>query len=129
MRIIAIGRVSKRERLRWRGEFRPETIRLELRAVREIAAADPSREAEEVLNQRRCARLSARGIALQDHCIESFRSGVDGCGQTGRSSANNRYIATYFILLILSKRLKQTRHLRDCAQRGTAQWHSTRRAK
>src|SRR5438128_12041625 len=58
--------------------------------------------------------------------MESFRSGVDGCGQPGRSAANNRDIAMYFIHLILSKRWKQTRHLCDFAQRRTAQWHSTR---
>src|SRR5947208_974184 len=69
---------------------------------------------------------AARGIAFPDHSIESFRSSVHGCGQTGRPGANNRYIATYFFFLILGKRLKQTRHLCDFAQGRTAQWHSTR---
>src|SRR5437667_12141317 len=97
-----------------------------MRAVIEITAADHSRETEEVLNQRGCSRLAARGIAFQDHSIESFRSSVHGCGQTGRPGANNRYIATDFFFLILGKRLKQTRHLCDFAQGRKAQWHSTR---
>ena len=77
-----------------RDEPRPELDRLQHRRPGQLAAGDPAREAEVVLDPRRRAGLPSQRDVLDDDDIESLGGPVDGGGQAGRPGADDQEIAT-----------------------------------
>src|ERR1700752_2333221 len=79
-RRVTGGGKFKRERLRGRRNLGAETIGLNLRAVRQLAAADSGGKAEKVLDQRRRSGLSTRRVAFQTYSFEPFGRGINSGG-------------------------------------------------
>src|SRR5271166_2240901 len=124
--VLAIGK-CQRERLRGRGKPRAETIGLKLRTVSQLAAANASRKAEKVLDQRRGSGLSTRRVAFQNNSFEPFGGGINRGGKAGRPRSNDGEIAGDFALLLARQRPEQPGDARDFAERRPAQRRSTRR--
>jgi len=66
---------------------------LQHRRPGQLAAGDPAREAEVVLDPRRRAGLPAQGDVLDDDHVEPFGCSVDGGGQARRPGADDQQIA------------------------------------
>ena len=66
-----------------------EPARLRRRAVREVRAAQPVREAEVVLDAGALAGLPARCVAFDDGGVQPFRRAVDRGRQPGRAGADD----------------------------------------
>jgi hypothetical protein len=63
---------------------------LYLAQVGEVAAADPVREPEVVLDPGTCRGLAADADAVQQHRRQPFRRAVDGRRQSGRPATDDR---------------------------------------
>ena len=69
-----------------------ELARLGDRAAGQLAAADPGREAEVVLDPPRGAGLAAEHGALDDQRVEALRGAVDGGAEAGRAAAEDQQV-------------------------------------
>jgi hypothetical protein len=67
----------------------PEPLGLPTREARELGAADPAGEAEEVLDQRRVGSLAARHVALDDERREPVGRRVDRGREPGGARADD----------------------------------------
>src|SRR6266567_3067297 len=108
--------VQKRERLRRRGKFCAEPIRLKLREPGQIAATNSGRETKKVFDQRGGTSLAARSVTFQNDRAQSLGGGVNCRGKTGRTRTDDCQVRHDFVFILERERTKQTSHLRDFAQ-------------
>ncbi len=73
-------------------ESRVELPRLGDGAAGQLAARDPGREAEVVLDPPGCARLSTEAGAVHHQCLQALRSAIDGGAQAGGAGADNEQV-------------------------------------
>ena len=69
-----------------------ETLRLRHGAARQFAAADAGGKPEIVLDLRTAARLSARGVPIEQQRPQSFRCAVHRRRETGRAGADDHQV-------------------------------------
>ena len=81
-------------------EARAQDPRLLVRLLREPAAADPAREAEEVAYQRARAGLTADPGLVDNHRPQPLGGGVDRRGEPGRSRADDQHVE---LILVASR--------------------------
>ena len=70
-------------------ELGAEEPRLLVGADRELAAAHPAREAQEVADQRRCPRLATERFAFDHQGAQSLGRSVDGRPEARRAGADH----------------------------------------
>ena len=75
-----------------RRRARPELERLADGAAGEFGAADPSREAEVVLDPARRSGLTTKRRALDDQRVETFGGAVDRGGEAGRAATDHEQV-------------------------------------
>src|SRR5207245_11465778 len=119
--------IIKGERLRRCRELRTEPICLKLRQPGEIAADYPGRETKKVFDQRRGAGLAAWRVTFQNDRVQSFGTGVNRSGQSGRTCTDDRQVGFNFVFFLESERTQQTGDLCDFAQGRPTQWRTGRR--
>ena len=61
-------------------------------AMGEVGAGEALREPEVVLDRRTLARLTARGLTLDHHGLQSLRRAVDRGGEPGRAGADDAQV-------------------------------------
>src|SRR5690606_18794920 len=71
------------------GELSAEALSLLLEELRELEAADPLREAREVLDDVGRGDLAAGDLALEDDGLAPAARGVDGGGESRAASADD----------------------------------------
>src|SRR5207248_6134556 len=89
-RHVAVGvrDADARDRLR-REDLHAEAPCLRHRAPRQVAAGEPGREAEVVLDARAGPRLPAGRFTLDEHGVESFGGAVDRGGEPSRPATDD----------------------------------------
>ena len=75
-----------------RQDFHAKTLRLHHRAPRQIAAAEPRRKSQIILDARTHSRLAAGRFPLDHHRMQAFRRAIDRRRQSRRPSAHDRQI-------------------------------------
>src|SRR5262249_44765611 len=96
-------------------------LRLLQRAARELVARYAAREAEVVLNARRCPGLAAGGFALDDDGAQSVARAIDRGSETGRPAADDQRVA-----LVRSGARLQAEQRRELARLRTDQQRAVR---
>ena len=75
-----------------RQDFHSETLGLEHGTPGQIAATEAGGKSKIVLNAGAHSGLTAGCFPLNHYCMQTFRGAIDGSGQPGRPSADNRQI-------------------------------------
>ena len=111
----ALGPVGELHRAVVAGERRVEAARLQRRFRGQLAAADPGREAEVVLDPRARPGLAARRPGLDHQRPQSLRAAVDRRRQSGRPGAEDDQVEALAVDLGAQAQLT-----RDLRRRGVA---------
>ena len=90
-------------------ELRPEEPRLLVRTLGELAAAEATRKAEVVADQRARAGLAADGARVEHGRPQALRGGVHGRAQAGRAGADDDEIG--LVRVELRREAERTRQL------------------
>src|SRR5579863_567027 len=66
-----------------------KTLRLHYGAAGQVAATEPGRKSQIVLDTGAHSRLAAGRFPLNDYGVQTFRGAINGGGQTSRTSSHN----------------------------------------